>query len=85
MMGENDTWCMTVGPTPVCACETVPCLRARDYKDPQVVFIPRVKGMFWNGDEIVGTLTVNNANGAQRMPDKDNFGCILVEVERACV
>lgn len=32
-------------------------------------------------EDVVGTLTVNNANDAQRMPDKDNFGCILVEVD----
>ena len=70
-----------MGPTPTCVCEAVPCLRARDYKDPQLVFIPKTRAVFWGGSEVVGTLTVNNANGAQRMPDKANFGCILVEVD----
>jgi DNA (cytosine-5)-methyltransferase 1 len=32
---------------------------------------------WWNGEDIAGTLTKMNANGAQRMPDKDNFGAIL--------
>lgn len=34
---------------------------------------------FWNGEEVCSTLTANNAGGAQRMPDKDNFNCVLVE------
>lgn len=116
MLNRNDSYAMTVGPTPVFNCEVVPCLRARDYKDPPLVFVSGVdlynqtvtgdvaktlnsissdadhvpcvvqqRAMFWNGDDVVGCLTANNANGGQRMPDKDNFGCILVEVERACV
>lgn len=40
--------------------------------------------MFWNGDDVVATLTANNAGGGQRMPDKANFGCILVEVDDDC-
>jgi len=35
----------------------------------------------WNGADISPTLTTRNANGAQRMPDKDNFTCVLVETE----
>ena len=37
--------------------------------------------MTFDGDEICFTLTARNASGGQRMPDKQNFSCILVEVE----
>ena len=33
--------------------------------------------MNWDGSEIAPTLTQNNANGAQRMPDKENFNCVI--------
>lgn len=33
---------------------------------------------YWDGSQTVGTLTANNAGGAQRMPDKDNFNCVVV-------
>ena len=29
--------------------------------------------MNWNGTQTAPTLTMNNAGGGQRMPDKDNF------------
>ena len=32
---------------------------------------------FWDGGEVAHTLTANNAGGNQRMPDKDNFGCVV--------
>ena len=31
----------------------------------------------WDGEQIVGTLTSRNAGGAQRMPDKNHFNCVL--------
>lgn len=31
----------------------------------------------WNGDDVSPTLTANNANGGQRMPDKDNFNAVV--------
>ena len=31
----------------------------------------------WDGSQISPTLTANNANGAQRMPDKENFNAVL--------
>ena len=31
----------------------------------------------WDGTQTAPTLTRQNANGSQRMPDKDNFNCIL--------
>ena len=31
----------------------------------------------WDGSQIAPTLTKNNANGAQRMPDKENFNCVI--------
>ena len=34
---------------------------------------------YWNGEQVCGTLTANNAGGGQRMPDKDNFNCIIEE------
>lgn len=30
----------------------------------------------WDGKQITGSLTVNNAGGGQRMPDKDNFNAV---------
>lgn len=32
---------------------------------------------YWDGTQTAGTLTANNANGGQRMPDKDNFNCVI--------
>jgi DNA (cytosine-5)-methyltransferase 1 len=34
-------------------------------------------GCWWDGSDCARTLTKQNANGAQRMPDKDNFGAVL--------
>ena len=31
----------------------------------------------WNGEQVAPTLTKQNAGGSQRMPDKDNFNCVL--------
>ena len=31
----------------------------------------------WDGEQTSPTLTARNAGGAQRMPDKDNFNCVL--------
>lgn len=31
----------------------------------------------WDGGQISPTLTRNNADGCQRMPDKDNFNCVI--------
>ena len=36
-----------------------------------------MNGCNWDGEQVVGTLTAHNANGAQRMPDKDNFMCVI--------
>ena len=32
---------------------------------------------FWDGGQTVATLTANNAGGNQRMPDKENFNCVI--------
>ena len=32
---------------------------------------------YWDGGQVVGTLTANNAGGNQRMPDKENFNCVI--------
>lgn len=34
----------------------------------------------WDGSQIAPTLTANNAGGTQRMPDKDNFNCVLQQI-----
>jgi DNA (cytosine-5)-methyltransferase 1 len=34
-------------------------------------------GCWWDGGDCAATLTKKNANGAQRMPDKGNFGAVL--------
>lgn len=31
----------------------------------------------WDGTQVSPTLTQNNANGGQRMQDKDNFNCVI--------
>ena len=36
-----------------------------------------VSGCWWDGEDVAPTLTKQNANGAQRMPDKANFGAVL--------
>lgn len=38
--------------------------------------------IFWNGEKIAPTLTANNAGGNQRMPDKDNFNCVIQQIDR---
>ena len=35
-------------------------------------------GQTWDGKDVCSTLTANNASGAQRMPDKDNFNAVIV-------
>ena len=39
----------------------------------QTVFVPSS----WDGGQIAPTLTKQNAGGNQRMPDKDNFNCVI--------
>lgn len=36
---------------------------------------------YWDGGQTVGTLTANNAGGAQRMPDKNHFQCIIEQID----
>lgn len=33
--------------------------------------------MNWDGTQTAPTLTANNAGGSQRMPDKENFNCVI--------
>ena len=44
-------------------------------RGPNAVCVP--KSLYWNGDTVTGTLTANNAGGSQRMPDKENFNCVI--------
>jgi len=39
----------------------------------QTLFVPQS----WDGKQVAPTLTKQNAGGNQRMPDKDNFNCVL--------
>ena len=39
----------------------------------QTLFEPKA----WDGGDVSPTLTANNAGGSQRMPDKDNFNCVV--------
>lgn len=39
--------------------------------------------MAWDGTQVSPTLTRKNADGSQRMPDKDNFSCIVYGLDRA--
>ena len=32
---------------------------------------------YWDGGQTMATLTANNAGGNQRMPDKENFNCVI--------
>ena len=34
---------------------------------------------YWDGGQTAGTLTANNAGGQQRMPDKENFNCVIAK------
>lgn len=38
---------------------------------------PGAVAVFWNGDQVCSTLTSSNAGGGQRMPDKENFNCVI--------
>lgn len=55
--------------------ETEKCvtLKARDYKDPPLT------ARYLDGSQTVVTLSARNASGAQRMPNKDNFNCVIEE------
>ena len=50
---------------------TVPTLVARG---------PSAVAHYWDGGQTCGTLTANNAGGNQRMPDKENFNCVIAEM-----
>ena len=41
--------------------------------------------MNWDGTQTAPTLTQSNANGGQRMPDKENFNCVIGEAEMETV
>lgn len=44
----------------------------------QTVFVPEPSAScYWDGGQTAGTLTDKNARGVQRMPDKQNFNCVL--------
>lgn len=61
-------------PTETCRCLDQACDNP-DSNHGGVAIIE--SGCNWDGSQVVGTLTKNNANGAQRMPDKDNFNAVI--------
>ncbi len=65
-----------------CFVASVGALCARDYKGVGNQYVQENKCIpcWWDGDNTASTLTKSNANGAQRMPDKDNFGAVLQPV-----
>ena len=75
--GPGAVCCTTGGFTQVTE-EVTPTLMARDYKDPTCV-------AYWDGGQTAGTLTANNAGGNQRMPDKENFNCVIEQQPRYIV
>lgn len=42
-----------------------------------VAFIPELKATWWDGSDTAATLTKQNANGSQRMPDKKNLQAVV--------
>ena len=54
-----------------------PTLTCTHYGEPAVCYPKKAKLMYWDGSQVVGTLTAHNAGGNQRMPDKENFTCVL--------
>ena len=44
-----------------------------------MVMEPKPAVCYWDGGQVLGTLTANNAGGSQRMPDKENFNCVIQE------
>ena len=46
----------------------------------QIVDANQLVPCWWDGENTASTLTKSNASGAQRMPDKDNFGAVLQPV-----
>lgn len=53
--------------------DNVPLIMEPSYRDSAV---------YWDGSQTCGTLTANNAGGNQRMPDKDNFNCVVMRTTR---
>ena len=51
-------------------CKTLNCM-----VDPMKIMC------YWDGTQTAGTLTANNAGGQQRMPDKENFNCVIKAVD----
>ena len=62
--------------------EVSPTLRA-NMGDNQTAVAYEVERMWknWDGGEISPTLSASNASGRQRMPDKENFNCVMEDVE----
>lgn len=67
------------------------CNGKRNMQDAELYALPNdntsdcseTKNMNWDGTQISPTLTKNNANGGQRMPDKENFNCVIGKMNNA--
>ncbi len=56
-------------------------LGVQEAMNDMYVVQPKADGCNWDGSQVSPTLTANNANGAQRMPDKDNFNAVVQSLE----
>ena len=70
---------MTHGEDVIRATKGCPTLKARMGTGGNQ--IPLVIGAYWDGSDTTETLTVKNADGSQRMPDKQQFNCVLTQPE----
>ena len=57
-----------------CAEDICPTICSDSHGTPRAV-------AYLDGSQTCGTLTANNAGGNQRMPDKDNFNCVVQAVD----
>lgn len=48
-----------------------------DHENRVTDYTALVTSCYWDGSQTCGTLTANNAGVGQRMPDKENFNCVI--------
>ena len=56
-------------------CGKASACKQRDYKEATDLVVSESSS--WDGKQVSPTLTAKNANGGQRMPDKDNFNAVI--------
>jgi len=72
-------WPAEVAPTLNCAYAKKMGLKDQHALNGAGHFVPQVVqgGTWWDGSDTAATLTKQNANGSQRMPDKGNLGAVV--------